>query len=112
MTNNIQTALQDVLDYANKLQQNQINIREKFSKRKVDYESLLEEVEGMIEDIRSFSIVDDEIAEELERAKINKDVLALEDIKSDCEYYIDEYWGQVQNEYDYEEYGDTLVRVS
>lgn len=93
MTNNIQKALQDVLNYANDLQQNHINNRLKLSKKQVDYDTLLEEVDSMIDDLKDYTMIDSELLNSFELAKQDKDIYLLQDIKSDAEYELGNYWG-------------------
>lgn len=96
MTNNIQKALEDVLNYANELQQNHLKNRLKLSKKQVDYNTLLEKVSSMIEDLKDYTVVDAELLCNFEQAKKDKDVNLLEDVKSDCEYYLEACWQGVQ----------------
>jgi len=93
MTNNIQTALQDVLNYANELQQNHLNNRLKLSKKQVDYDTLLEEVDSMIDDLKDYTIINSNLLDDFEEAKRDKDILLLQDVKSNAEYELEQVWG-------------------
>lgn len=93
MTNNIQKALQDVLNYANELQQNHLNNRLKLSKNQVDYDTLLEEVDSMIDDLKDYTIINSNLLDDFEEAKRDKDILLLQDVKSNAEYELEQVWG-------------------
>lgn len=93
MTNNIQTALQDVLNYANELQQNHLNNMLKLSKKQVDYDTLLEEVDSMIDDLKDYTIINSNLLDDFEEAKRDKDILLLQDVKSNAEYELEQVWG-------------------
>jgi hypothetical protein len=88
----MQKELEKTLKYIEDLKKSNANIREKFSKNQVDYDTLLEEVDSMIDDLKDYTIISSYLLDDFEEAKINKDILLLQDVKSNAEYELEQVW--------------------
>jgi len=75
-------------------------MKNKLSKKQIDLDSLIEQIESIIDDLRSYTMVDQESVNYFQEAKKEKDIAWLQDIKSDLEYDLEEFWDSVSNDND------------
>jgi hypothetical protein len=72
----------------------------KLSKKQIDLDSLIEQIESIIDDLKSYTILDQESVNDFEEAKRENDIAWLQDIKSNLEYDLEEFWDSVSNDND------------